>query len=131
MAIELLAGVSELCFISFDAKRSEQLCAGIAGELFQFTMRGRTVPVIGNVSNRQPRGNHAKARIEGRELVQKRLQGRITEPTLLWTRRILERLEAIQNQKGSTMRDEFRQPLALLPCRSHPSILVSYPIELG
>jgi hypothetical protein len=30
MAIELVAGTSELRFIPFDAQRSEQLCAGMA-----------------------------------------------------------------------------------------------------
>ena len=40
MAIELVAGVSELCFISFDAKRSEQLCAGSVVELFEVTTQG-------------------------------------------------------------------------------------------
>ena len=39
MATELVAGISQLRFTPFDAKRSKQLCAGIAGELFQFTMR--------------------------------------------------------------------------------------------
>jgi hypothetical protein len=30
MTAELVAGASELCVISFDAQRSEQLCAGMA-----------------------------------------------------------------------------------------------------
>ena len=59
--------------------------------------------MICNVRNRQPRGNYTKPRIEGSKLAQKRLEGRITQPSFLWTRRILERLQAIQNQKGSTM----------------------------
>ena len=54
--------------------------------------------VICNISDRCPRGNHAKPRIEGSEFAQERLQGRITQPSFLWTRRILERLQAIQNQ---------------------------------
>ena len=40
MATELVAGTSQLRFIAFDAQRSEQLCTGIAGELFQVTTRG-------------------------------------------------------------------------------------------
>ena len=35
MAPELIAGASQLGFIPVDAQRSEQLCSGIAGELFQ------------------------------------------------------------------------------------------------
>ena len=54
--------------------------------------------MIRNVSDRQPRSNHAKARIEGREFAQKRLDRRLPDPSLLWTRRILERLQAVQNQ---------------------------------
>ena len=50
------------------------------------------------ISNRQPRGNYAKPRIESSKLLQKRLKGRLTEPSFLWTRRILERLQAVQNQ---------------------------------
>ncbi len=56
-----------------------------------------------NVGDRQPRGNHTKPAIEGSEFAQKRLQRRITEPPFLCTRRILERLQAIQNQEGPTM----------------------------
>jgi hypothetical protein len=33
-------------------------------------------------------------------------------------RLVLERLQAVQNQQGSTMRDELRQSFALLPGRS-------------
>ena len=54
--------------------------------------------MIRNISDRQPGGNHAKPRIESGELAQKRLEGRLTEPSFLQTRRILERLQAIQNQ---------------------------------
>ena len=127
MATELVAGTSQLRFISFDAQRSEQLCTGIAGELLQVPARGRGALVICNVRDRQPRGNYAKPRIEGSKLAQKRLQGRIAQPSFLWTRRILERLQAIQNQQGSTMRDQFRQSFALLPRRSDPWIGISKP----
>jgi hypothetical protein len=54
--------------------------------------------VIHNISDRHPCGNHAKPLIEGVELAQKRLEGRLAYPSLLWTRRILERLQAVQNQ---------------------------------
>ena len=47
----------------------------------------------------------------------------------MWTRRILERLQAIQNQQGSTMCDEFRQSLALLPSRPDPWIAIAKPSE--
>ena len=54
--------------------------------------------VICNISNRQPRGNYTKPRIEGGELAQKCLKGRIAKTSFLWTGRILERLQAVQNQ---------------------------------
>ena len=85
--------------------------------------------MICNISDRHPRCNHTKPRIEGSELAQKRLEGRITYPSFLWSRRILERLQAVQNQKGSTMRDQFRQSFALLPRRSDPWIRVTKPTE--
>ena len=54
--------------------------------------------MIRDISNRQTRGNHAKPCIEGSELAQNRLEGRLTQASFLWTRRILERLQTIQNQ---------------------------------
>ena len=98
MAPELVAGASQLRFISFDAQRSEQLCTGIAGELFQVAAQGRGALVICDISDRKPGGNYAKPLIEGSELPQKRLNGRLTKPSFLCTRRILERLQAVQNQ---------------------------------
>jgi hypothetical protein len=74
--------------------------------------------VICNICNRKAGGNHAKPRIKGSELAQKRLEGRLTQPPFLWARRILERLQAVQNQQGSTMYDELCQSFALLPRRS-------------
>src|ERR1700758_3809836 len=47
----------------------------------------------------------------------------------LWTRRILKRLQAVQNQQGSTVRDELCQSFALLPRRSEPWIWISKPVE--
>jgi hypothetical protein len=63
--------------------------------LFQVTTQGRATLVIRNISDRRPRGNHAKPIIEGSKLAQKRLEGRITQPPFLRTRRILERLQTI------------------------------------
>ncbi len=85
--------------------------------------------MICDISDRQPRGNYTKPRIESSKLLQKRLEGRFTESSFLGTRRILERLQAIQNQQGSTMRDQLRQSFALLPRRSDPWIGISKPIK--
>src|SRR6266446_7415366 len=98
MATELVAGISQLLLIPLNAERSEQFCTGIAGQLFQVTAEGRGALVICNISNRRPRGNHAKPRIEGSEFAQKRLEGRLAQPSFLRTWRVLERLQAIQNQ---------------------------------
>ena len=40
MAAELVAGTSQLRFITPNAQRSEQPCTGIAGELVQVATRG-------------------------------------------------------------------------------------------
>ena len=53
--------------------------------------------MIRNITDRYPRGNQAKPAIEGSELAQKRLERRLTQPSLLWTGWILERLQAVQN----------------------------------
>ena len=39
MATEVFARTSQLSLISLDAKRSEQLCTGLAGESFQLATR--------------------------------------------------------------------------------------------
>src|SRR5215831_1399462 len=75
------------------------------------------------------RGNHAKPRIESSKLAQERLERRLAQPSFLRTRRILERLQAVQNKQGSTMRDEFRESLSLLPPRSDPWIGISKPTK--
>src|SRR6202008_3752433 len=75
------------------------------------------------------RGDYAQPLIESGKLAQKRLEGRLTQPSLLWTRWILERFQAIQNQQGSTMRDQFSQSFALLPGRSNPRIRIPKPSE--
>jgi hypothetical protein len=54
--------------------------------------------VIYNISDWRPCGDYAKPPIEGSKLAQQCLEGRLTQPSLLWTRRILERLKTIQNQ---------------------------------
>ena len=89
-----------------DARRSRPLSdqlstnstASIARQLLQLTTKSRGALVICNISDRRPRGNYAKPRIEGSEFAQKRLEGRLTYASFLWSRRILERLQAIQNQ---------------------------------
>jgi len=64
--------------------------------------------VICNIGDRQPRGNHANTGIEGSKLAQKRLEGRLAYPSFLWTRGVLEGLQAIENQQGSTMCNQLR-----------------------
>src|SRR5271166_1371826 len=98
MAAELVAGALQLRLMPIDAQRSEQLRTGIAGKLFQVTTKSRGALVICNISDRRPRGNYAKPRIEGSEFAQKRLEGRLTYASFLWTRWILERLQTIQNK---------------------------------
>ena len=85
--------------------------------------------MIRDISDRRSRGNHAKPGIEGSKLAQERLEGGFPQPSFLWTRRILKRLQSIQNQQGSAMRDKFRESLALLPRRSDPWVWISEPIE--
>src|ERR1700738_2295098 len=97
MAAELVAGTSQLLLMPLNTQRLKQLCTSIAGELLQVTAQSRGALVICNISDRRPRGNHAKPGIEGSEFAQKRLKGRLTYAPFLWTRRVLERLQAIQN----------------------------------
>src|SRR5215471_2930210 len=85
--------------------------------------------MICKIRHWRPRGNQAKPCIEGSKLTQERLKGRLTQPSLLRTRRILERLQTIQNQQGSTMGDELRESFALLPSRSEAWIWVTEPTK--
>ena len=85
--------------------------------------------MIRNISDRRPRGNHTKPRIESSEFAQKRLEGRLTQPSFLWPRRILERLQAIQNQYCSAMHIELCQSFALLLRCSDPWIGIAKPSE--
>jgi len=87
--------------------------------------------VICDISDRCPRCNHAKPRIEGSEFAQKRLERRLTQPSFLWTRRILQGFQAIQNQQGPTMRDELCNSISLLPGRSNPWIWITKPSKSG
>src|SRR6516225_3557800 len=109
MAAELVARTSQLRFLSIYAQRSEQLCTRIAGELFQLTTQGRRVLVICKVRNRQPRGNYTKPPIKGSKLAQKRLEGRLPQPSFLGAGRILQRFQTVQHQQGSTAGDKFRE----------------------
>jgi hypothetical protein len=66
--------------------------------LFKLATKDRRLLMICNISDRRPRCNQAKPLIEGSKLAQKRLKGRLTQPSFLWTRRILERLQTVQDQ---------------------------------
>src|SRR5580704_13338603 len=85
--------------------------------------------MIRNIGDRYSCGNHTKPRIKGSEFAQERLEGRLTQPSFLWTRRILEGLQAIQNQQGSTICNELCESLSLLPRRSEPWIWIAKPTE--
>jgi hypothetical protein len=98
MATELVTGTSQLRFMRFDAQGSEQLRTGVAGQLFQVTAQNRGALVIRNISDWHPCGDHAKPCIEGSEFAQESLEGKRSDPSFLWTRRVLERLQTIQNQ---------------------------------
>src|ERR1700720_1385373 len=76
MAAELVAGTSQLLLMPLNTQRLKQLCTSFAGELLQVTAQSRGALVICNISERRPRGDHAKPRIEGSEFAQKRLGGK-------------------------------------------------------
>src|ERR1700739_1118984 len=98
MALEFLAGTAHLRRGAYHAQASQQLRPGLAGKVFQVTTEGRGAFMICDISNGETGGNHTKDRIKCREFPKERLQERLTHPSLLRTRRILERLQAIQNQ---------------------------------
>src|SRR5258707_3639781 len=98
MAIKLVTGISQLRFGPLYAQRSQQLRNRITGELFKVTTQGRGAFMICNISDGETRGNHAKPRVKRSELAQKRLNRRLADPSLLWTRRILERLQPVEDQ---------------------------------
>jgi hypothetical protein len=98
MALEFLASTAHLRLGASYTQASQQLRPGLARKVFQVTTESRGAFMICDISNGKTRGNHAKARIKGGEFAQKSLEGRLTHPPLLRARRILERLQAIQNQ---------------------------------
>ena len=98
MAAKVVTGSSQICLITFRAQCSEQFRTSVIGKLFEVTTQGRGALVICNIGEGCPCGNYAKPLIERSKLAQKRLQGRLTQPSFQWTRRILEWLQAIQNQ---------------------------------
>src|SRR6201985_4023091 len=102
MALEFLAGTAHLRLGASHAQASQQLRTGLAGKVFQDTAEGRGAFMIGDISNGETRGNHTKAWIKGGEFAQERLEGRLTHPSLLRTRRVLERLQAQQKEEGFT-----------------------------
>jgi hypothetical protein len=98
MAPELLADRPQLGFGPFHTKARQQLRPGFPGKLLEATTPGRAALVVGEVGRRQPRGDDSKPLVEGGQFAQERLERRLAQPSLLRTRRILERLQAIQNQ---------------------------------
>ena len=76
MAAELIAGTLHFGLVPIDPERSEQPRAGIAGQLFQVTTKGRAALVMCKICHRYPRGNYAKPLVEGSKLTEKCLQGR-------------------------------------------------------
>ena len=57
--------------------------------------------MIRQIGDWQARGDYAEPLIEGSKFAQKRLERRLTQPSFLWTRRILERLQPIQKAQNS------------------------------
>src|ERR1700746_2983544 len=55
--------------------------------MFQGTTQSGATLVIRQISDRHPRGNHAKPLIESSQLAQKRLEGRFMQPSFLWSRK--------------------------------------------
>src|SRR6516164_9641879 len=56
MAVELVAGTSQLRLMPLNTQCSEQLRTGSARELLQLTTQGRGALVIGNIRNGHPGG---------------------------------------------------------------------------
>ena len=54
--------------------------------------------MIGHVSDGESRRDYAKAFIERGQLAQERLERRLTHPPFLGTGRVLQRLQAVQDQ---------------------------------
>src|SRR5215472_2753638 len=123
MAGELIACTSQLRLASFNTQRLEQLCTSIARELFQITTKSRGARVIRQISDRQARGNYAKPRIEGSEFAQKRLEGRLTQPSFLWTRRMH------RSQTGTDLCRDFQRQLYLKAARAFDEVLKRFSLQ--
>src|ERR1700756_1563380 len=108
MAIELLTSASQLRLMPFNTQRLEQLRTGGTGELLKVQTQSRGTFVIGKISNRQACRNYTESFIERRQLPQKSLERRFAYSSFLRTGRVLERLQAIENQQGSPTCNEFR-----------------------
>ena len=78
MATKLVAGSSQFRFLPFNLKCPQEFLPGLAREVFQIAAQDRTTFVLGQVRHRQPRGDHAKRRVERSQLTQERLEGRLT-----------------------------------------------------
>jgi hypothetical protein len=77
----------------------------------------RTLKFLDVVHGHTGRHN-AEPRIVARQLPQQDLETRIFEPSLLLPRRILQRLQAIQDEQRALLLQEARQALALVPGRT-------------
>src|ERR1700749_4611146 len=98
MALEFLAGTAHLRLGASHAQASQQLCPGLAGKVFQVTTEGRGEFMICDTSYGETVGKHPRAQIKGAKFAQERVEESLPPPPLLRTRRILERLQAIQTQ---------------------------------
>src|SRR6516162_953757 len=99
MATELAAGTSQLCLASFNTQRLEQLRTGIAGELVQVAAKGRGALVICDISDRRPRVITQSPLLKAASSRRSACREGSRKPSFLWSRRILERLQAIQNKQ--------------------------------
>jgi hypothetical protein len=97
--MELVAGTSHFGLRPSDAEGLQELCAGLAGQVFQITTQNRGALVIGQIGNRQPRGDEAKAPVEAGQLAQQRLEGGLAQTPFLRTGRVLHRLQAVKHEQ--------------------------------
>src|ERR1700758_1760275 len=87
--------------------------------------------MISEIADRQPRRYQAKPPVIGGKFAKKRLERSLTHAAFLRTGRVLERFQAVENQQGSPVCNEFRQSFALFPIRSDPRIRVTKPSQSG
>jgi hypothetical protein len=78
MAVKLAAGTAQLRLLTLNPQGPQQLGTGLLGEVVQVTPQSRRALVVCNISNRRPRGNHAKPLAKRGQLAQKSLQGRLS-----------------------------------------------------